>query len=37
MEHMAVVLFDARHALEDHYHRAPFVAHVDRLKRSIQH
>ena len=33
----AVVLLNARDAFKDHDHCAPFVAHIDRLKRSIQY
>lgn len=32
MEHVAVMLFHARHALEDHHHRAPLSAYIDRLE-----
>ena len=37
MQHMAVVLFNAGDPFKDHYHCAPFVAHIDGLKRSIQY
>jgi hypothetical protein len=37
MKHVTIVLFDARDAFKDHHHCAPFVAHIDGLKRSIQH
>lgn len=37
MQHMTVVLFHPRNAFEDHYHRAPFSAHVDGFKGSIQY
>jgi hypothetical protein len=36
MQHVAIVLFDARDAFENHDYRAPFVAHVDWLKRCVQ-
>ena len=37
MKHMAVVLFDSGDTLENHYHCAPFVAHIDRLKGCVQY
>ena len=37
VQHMAIVFFDARDAFEDHYYCAPLVAHINGLKRSIQH
>jgi hypothetical protein len=37
VKHVAVVLFHAGDAFKDHYYRAPFVAHVDWLKGSVQH
>ena len=36
MYHVAVVLFDARDAFENHHNRAPLRAHVDWLKGSVQ-
>src|SRR6266404_1318048 len=35
MQHMPVVLFHPRYALEDHHHRAPLSAHVDGFKGSV--
>jgi hypothetical protein len=37
VQHMAIVLFNSRDAFENHYHCAPLVAHINGLKRSIQH
>jgi hypothetical protein len=37
MQHVAVVFFDPGDTFKDHHHCAPFVAHIDWLKRSIQH
>ena len=37
MEHVTIVLLDAGNTLKDHYYGAPFGAHVDGLKGSIQH
>jgi hypothetical protein len=37
MQHVSVVFFDAGDAFKDHYHGAPFGAHINWLKRSIQH
>jgi len=36
MKHVAIVLFRARDAFEDHYYCAPLIAHIDRLERCIQ-
>ena len=36
VKYVAVVLFDAGYALENHHHGAPFGAHVDGLEGSIQ-
>jgi hypothetical protein len=36
MQHVAIVLFHARDAFENHYHRTPLSAHVDRLKGGVQ-
>ena len=35
VQHMAVMFFHTRDALEDHDHGAPFGANIYRLKRSI--
>ena len=35
VEHVAIMLFDARHTLKDHHYGAPFRAHVDGLKGSV--
>jgi hypothetical protein len=32
VEHVAVMLLHARHALENHHHRAPLSANIDRLE-----
>lgn len=37
MEHVAVMLLYSSNPLKDHHYGAPFGAHVNRLKGSIQH
>lgn len=36
MQYMSVVLFDARHALEDHHDGAAHRADIDRLERCVE-
>ena len=37
MQHVPIVLFHTRHAFEDHHYGAPFSAHIDGFKGSIQY
>ena len=36
VQHVAIMLFNPGHTFKDHHHCAPFIAHIDGLKRGIQ-